>query len=42
MSATICVWTDDCIPSNPMVSVIAVVLILILVALAINDYIGDD
>lgn len=40
MNATICFWTSSCTPDQPLAMSLAVVGIVLVVALAINDYIG--
>ena len=40
MTATLCPWTDDCIPDHPLVTTVTIIMALAVIALGINDTIG--
>lgn len=40
MTGTLCPWTDTCVPDRPELVVVAAVGLVIVVTLAVNDYIG--
>ena len=42
MTGTLCPWTADCIPEHPGFTTFTVLLWLAVIALALNDHIGDD
>lgn len=40
MTATLCPWTDDCIPDHPLVTTVTIIMALAVIPLGINDTIG--